>query len=313
MLLLGLLLLAACGEKEVAGPPPAEPEPEAIDVSALEGAQLFGFNYPLSLELDRGGFTAVEQEAIVKAFADTLESGATLSREEESRLPVIRDFVRLRGDLLEKGASAPGVKPEMLELLGRFMASMGAVPELQLDEAEMRQFYRGMRKGFNGPFLDSEREDIRGRAYAWAIKRKEGLAMAEADSQSVEERAFLENAKAQKGMNVTNSGIVYRIYEPGDQNKPSANAVVKVHYRGRLRSGFEFDSTAGKDAAIFALQGVVPGFSEAVRLLGEGGRLRAFIPPELAYGNSPPPGSQIPPGVVLVFDIKLVQILNQGD
>lgn len=124
--------------------------------------------------------------------------------------------------------------------------------------------------------------------------------------------AFLaENAKAE-GVVVLSSGLQYKVVTEGDGPKPGPTDTVEVNYRGTLIDGTEFDSSyARNSSASFALNQVIPGFTEALQLMPVGSSYRFFIPSELAYGEAGA-GQDIGPNATLIFDIELLEIKTGG-
>lgn len=118
---------------------------------------------------------------------------------------------------------------------------------------------------------------------------------------------FMAANKAQEGVQTTESGLQYVVLEPGGGAAPAATSQVTVHYEGRLLDNRVFDSSLQRgEPATFKLNQVIPGWTEGLQLMKEGGKTRFFIPPELAYG---PGGTQnIPPHAVLVFDVQLIEV-----
>lgn len=105
------------------------------------------------------------------------------------------------------------------------------------------------------------------------------------------------------------SGLYYTIMEAGDQTKKATRAdTVRVNYEGKLIDGNTFDKS--RRPIEFPVAGVVAGFSEGVQLVGEGGKVRLYIPSNLGYGDNPPFGSGIMPGSMLVFDVEVVAVLK---
>lgn len=124
-----------------------------------------------------------------------------------------------------------------------------------------------------------------------------------ADSQ-----AFLKKNKALPGIKTTKTGLQYKALQTGKGAKPAATNTVTVYYRGILPSGQQFDSNFGRaNAATFALDGVIAGFSEGIMKMKEGGYYRLYIPPNLGYGET---GStpRIMPNSALIFDVQLNDI-----
>ena len=85
--------------------------------------------------------------------------------------------------------------------------------------------------------------------------------------------------------------------------------ILKVHYRGSLVTEQEFDSSYARNKpAEFSLNGVIPGWTEGLQLVKEGGKIELVLPPELAYGNRAL--DSIPANSVLVFEVELLEIIK---
>ena len=106
----------------------------------------------------------------------------------------------------------------------------------------------------------------------------------------------------------TDSGLKYRILRKSDGPKPSENSRVTVDYSGWLDNDIIFDSSyQRREPASFSLSGVIPGWTEGLQLVGEGGMIELEIPPELGYGQAGSPPS-IPPNATLHFKVELLEI-----
>ncbi|ACV68616.1 FKBP-type peptidyl-prolyl cis-trans isomerase [Desulfohalobium retbaense] len=121
-------------------------------------------------------------------------------------------------------------------------------------------------------------------------------------------RAFLEANKAKEGVQTTESGLQYKVVEKGDGPQPDADDVVTVHYTGKLVNGTVFDSSRerGKPAT-FPVNGVIPGWTEALQMMHEGAQWQVVLPADLAYGARQA-GPQIGPNSTLVFDVELLEV-----
>ena len=119
---------------------------------------------------------------------------------------------------------------------------------------------------------------------------------------------YLANNKSQEGIVETESGLQYQILTRGEgAQHPTAKDTVKVHYHGTLLDGSIFDSSVDRGQPIsFALNQVIPGWTEGVQLMVIGDKTRFFIPANLAYGNRSM--GKIAPGSVLIFDVELLGI-----
>lgn len=128
-----------------------------------------------------------------------------------------------------------------------------------------------------------------------------------ADKNKTEGMAFLEKNKTQPNVKVTPSGLQYIVTEEGKGKVPSDNDTVKAHYKGTLISGEQFDSSYDRgQPAEFPVSGVIKGWTEALKLMKVGGKVKLFIPPELGYGPTARPG--IPANSVLLFDVELLDV-----
>ena len=125
-----------------------------------------------------------------------------------------------------------------------------------------------------------------------------------------EGKAFLEqNAKAQ-GITTTASGLQYRILRPGSGATPKATDRVLAHYEGKLLNGSVFDSSYDRGEPVeFAVNLLVPGWTEALQLMKVGGKWELFLPAELGYGVQGSPGGRIGPNEVLHFTLELIDIV----
>lgn len=139
----------------------------------------------------------------------------------------------------------------------------------------------------------------------------ERLQKQEAEATEHRERgqAFLEENLQNSEVNETESGLQYQVLEEGTGESPTAEDMVQVHYEGRLLTDEVFDSSYERgQPATFPLNRVIAGWTEGLQLMQEGAKYRFFIPSDLAYSNTPPQGSPIPPGAVLIFDVELLEV-----
>jgi FKBP-type peptidyl-prolyl cis-trans isomerase FkpA/FKBP-type peptidyl-prolyl cis-trans isomerase FklB len=119
---------------------------------------------------------------------------------------------------------------------------------------------------------------------------------------------FLAEHSKKEGVITTASGLQYEVLKQGDGARPKATDKVKVHYRGTLLDGTEFDSSYKRGQPIsFPLNGVIPGWTEGVQLMNVGSTFKFVIPSELAYGDRGT-GQLIGPGSTLIFEVELLGI-----
>lgn len=111
------------------------------------------------------------------------------------------------------------------------------------------------------------------------------------------------------GIRVTPSGLRYKVLEAGrvDGPKPTDADVALVNYRGKLEDGKVFDES--RQPTPMPVTGVVPGFSEALKLMPKGAKYRIWLPPQLAYGEAGAGNGAIPPNATLTFDVEMLDFL----
>lgn len=176
------------------------------------------------------------------------------------------------------------------------------------DEIEIAPLMAALGEVISGAtptMAESEIAAVRQAMVAQTQARAAGAAQTNRDAGA----RFLAGNRTKPGVFSTASGIQYSIERQGQGPRPRATDRVRVHYRGTLLDGTEFDSSHSRNApAVFGLDQVIAGWTEGMQLMPIGGKYRFWIPGDLAYGprGSPP---NIPPNSTLVFDIELIDIL----
>lgn len=133
---------------------------------------------------------------------------------------------------------------------------------------------------------------------------------AQAEKNKKDGEAFLAENKKKDGVVALPSGLQYKVLKEGDGPVPTDNDVVETNYRGTLIDGTEFDSSYKRgQPATFPVKGVIPGWTEALKLMKVGSKWQLAIPPDLAYGARGA-GRDIGPNATLLFDIELLGIKN---
>ncbi|MDY6825068.1 MAG: FKBP-type peptidyl-prolyl cis-trans isomerase [Thermodesulfobacteriota bacterium] len=182
------------------------------------------------------------------------------------------------------------------------------------DEIDVAMMQKGMEDQIKGQDLLVSDEEARPllQAFSEKIRAKQQEQMAAAGQKNLEEgQAFLEENKGKEGVKTTESGLQYKILEKGQGQSPDKTDKVKVHYKGTTIDGTVFDSSYDRgEPAVFAADKVIKGWTEGIQLMKEGGKYKLFIPAELAYGQQGA-GQNIGPNEVLIFEVELLEVLNE--
>lgn len=167
--------------------------------------------------------------------------------------------------------------------------------KLALTEAEMREVMTAFQQEMQTKMMAKARAQDEANAKAGPENLKKG------------EEFLAANAK-KEGVKSTASGLQYKVVKSGTGKTPKSADTVKVHYHGTLIDGTVFDSSVERKEPIsFPVNGVIPGWTEALQLMKEGDKWQLFIPSKLAYGEQGA-GDKIGPNSVLVFEVELLAI-----
>jgi FKBP-type peptidyl-prolyl cis-trans isomerase FklB len=171
-------------------------------------------------------------------------------------------------------------------------------------EVDQDALHRGIKDGLTGgaPLMTDQ-------------EMKESIVALQKDLQAKraeKNTAFLEENKKKDGVVSLPSGLQYKVLTPGTGKSPKATDSVTVNYRGTLIDGTEFDSSYKRgQPATFPVNGVIPGWTEALQLMKEGAKWQLVLPPNIAYGERG--AGQIPPSSVLIFEVELISVNSPAE
>lgn len=212
---------------------------------------------------------------------------------------------------LTKPKFAPGVDPLASVPMDKVSYFIGRNIGKQMSGQGFKPDYDSLKNGLQDAVekKDSKfkEDELRAAMEQFSAAMQEVDARKRAESAKVSESYLAENAK-KKGVTTTASGLQYEVLKAAEGPKPAATDTVKVHYKGTLTNGEEFDSSYSRnEPAEFPLNGVIPGWTEGVQLMNKGSKFKFVIPGKLAYGEqgSPP---KIGPNETLVFEVELLEI-----
>ncbi len=181
------------------------------------------------------------------------------------------------------------------------------------DYVDTETLAKGVKAGLTADrsVMTEQQAQAIGAAFGQFMQQKEMARIAEQGAKNLAEgEAFLAANKSKTGVRSTESGLQYQVVRAGSGATPTAADTVKVHYRGTLLDGKEFDSSyARNEPATFPLSGVIPGWTEGVALMPVGSKYVFWIPAALAYGPNGA-GADIPPNATLKFEVELLEIVQ---
>ncbi|HSZ79030.1 MAG TPA: FKBP-type peptidyl-prolyl cis-trans isomerase [Chthoniobacterales bacterium] len=141
-----------------------------------------------------------------------------------------------------------------------------------------------------------------------AVSKKQEEMKGVAEKNEADGKKFLDDNAKKPGVKTTASGLQYKVIKEGSGDKPKDTDVVETNYRGTTIDGKEFDSSAKHGStASFPVNGVIKGWSEALKLMPVGAKWELYVPSDLAYGAEGY-GDDIAPGSTLVFEVELLNI-----
>jgi FKBP-type peptidyl-prolyl cis-trans isomerase len=219
-------------------------------------------------------------------------------------LAVMTVFLHARGQI-EDPAKALGTTDTSYafgQVLGRDLKRLG----IEFDYAAFTEGFRTVIEGDEPRYNFDEALEKVQTAFTEAAARQ-------AAESKEKEALFLKENGEREGVKTTASGLQYEILKGGEGQKPGPQALVQVNYEGKLVNGTVFDSTwqRGEPASI-PLDRVIPGWSEGIQLMGLGDVYVFYIPSELAYGERGA-GEIIPPNSLLIFQVELIEILEDEE
>ena len=187
---------------------------------------------------------------------------------------------------------------------------MGGDFKRQNVEMKTDMLNKGIEDAISGgePLMTEEERHATLMGLAQRVKAEQQQKMQQQGAEALKAgEAFLAENAGKEGVKTLPSGLQYKVIEAGSGASPKATDQVSVHYRGTLVDGTEFDSSysRGKPTS-FGVNQVIPGWTEALQLMKEGGKWQLFIPSKLAYGERQ--AGKIPPNSTLIFDVELISV-----
>ncbi|MEZ5412687.1 MAG: FKBP-type peptidyl-prolyl cis-trans isomerase [Opitutaceae bacterium] len=196
----------------------------------------------------------------------------------------------------------------LAETFGWFMMARLGVAELQFSPSEIEAFSRGVASAAAGKEPPHDLAAVGGQMDEFVAARQDA-AMERAKQRNYAAAAtFFASLKGRPGIQTTPSGLCYEIVQPGEGPNATLSDSVKINYTGMLLNGQVFDSSEQHGAPLtIGVSEAIPGWAEGMQKINKGGKIKLYIPAELAYGDESPGG--IPPASALIFDIEVLDII----
>ena len=207
------------------------------------------------------------------------------------------------------GASTPTAQTEEQKTLYALGLALGRnVQTVGLTQAELDYVVKGVSDQALGKTPDVELNVYGPKIQAFLEPRAKAAAKVKADAEKAKSKDFLAAAAKEAGAETLPSGLVFKAITEGTGPSPVATDKVKVHYRGTLIDGTEFDSSIKRGTpAEFPLGGVIKCWTEGLQKMKVGGKAKLVCPSDIAYQDQGRPPT-IPGGATLVFEVELLTV-----
>ena len=187
---------------------------------------------------------------------------------------------------------------------------MGGSLEPAADHVDLKALMKGIEDALADRDPAIEEDELRTvmTAFNETVRTEQAAKLeAQAEENLAAGAAYIEENGGREGVIITESGLQYEVLREGEGPSPESGQRVTINYRGTLPNGTEFDSSYDKEPATFAVDQVIPGFTEALKLMSVGSHFRIVLPSDLAYGAQGQ-GRDIGPNQALIFELELLGI-----
>lgn len=301
LLLFGALTIFAAEEKETETDTAEKQETTKQEVKP----NMKDFSYSLGYEMytnNKKYKLVLSPEKLIEGIDDGYANAAPKFKQDDVKAQHVAFMAHMQADGESDFKDEKGILSYFTGFqVGKNFTANG------IDSLDKNEILAGIKDAEEGkePRLDEAGRKASMAAMDEVVKAK---AKAKAEAVKVESKKFLEENAKKEGVKVTESGLQYTVIKEGEGAKPKATDTVKVHYKGTLVDGKEFDSSYKRGEPIsFPLNGVIKGWTEGLQLMPVGSTYRFFIPSDLGYGDRGA-GADIPGGAALIFDVELIEI-----
>lgn len=303
--LLSALLLPTTAAARQAG---AVVAADALATERDKASYMVGMDVGASL---RGAGPGLDVAAFERSLRNTLAGGEPLLDEATMKSTMAALTAHANARQAAPGTPAPAVDWANASLAAGIAVGASLLPiKGEIDLETVMQALRTVVAGDAPRLGQDEYRQVRSAFEQKVMAQARAQAAALGTRNAADGAAFLAANKEAPGVFTTGSGLQYMVLRDGTGPRPKMEDRVRVHYRGTLLDGTEFDSSyARKVPTEFGLAQVIPGWTEGVSLMPVGAKYRFWIPAALAYGEKGTPGGPIGPNATLVFEVELLEIL----
>ncbi len=205
-------------------------------------------------------------------------------------------------------ALAPKItETEIMETFGWFVTARLGIAELKFTDAQVAAFLRGAELASKGLETPHDLKKV-GPVMNDFIDERQSAALERSRQVNLVAGAQFFNAiKKRPGIISTESGLCYEILQASDGPKPTLDDTVVINFKGMLLNGQIFDSSEQQGGSVaLPLASAMPGWVEGIQKIGKGGKIKLYLPNDLAFGDKP--SGEIPPGSSLIFEVELLDI-----
>ncbi len=196
---------------------------------------------------------------------------------------------------------------QLVEELGWFYGKKMGLSELGFSKPEVDALVQGLTAAAAGKDSPYELDKIGPQVDEFMQKKQTSYLAKVKQKNMADAEALFTKLKENKDVVELPDGLRYQIEKPGTGAYPKPEDTVKIHYTGTLIDGTVFDSSVERNEPLtMPANQFVPGFTEGIQKINKGGKIKLYIPPQLAYGDTP--NGRIPPGSTLIFEVELLDI-----
>jgi FKBP-type peptidyl-prolyl cis-trans isomerase len=196
---------------------------------------------------------------------------------------------------------------QIIEYIGWFVGKRMNLGELGFSGEQVNLLAKGLMESEAGTQPPYDPQKIGPQMNVFMQKKQAAFRIKRRDENLAAAKAFFEKLKENQSVVELPSGLRYEILKPGQGAYPTATDTVKVYYTGKLLNDTVFDHTLRPGRPMETrLNRVIPGWTEGLQKINQGGEVRLYIPSQLAYGDGGTPN--IPPGSALIFDVELIEV-----